>query len=144
MNVLDYLRTWLPSMKGTYNICHNYLFDMALFVTSAMSTYLLWVFLHFMAAQTYIKYCVGNTWSHMVLSIFYVSSPFCQGVSWVIFHGSRNIYFMWFVLGSFLSKYFVYNWLTTPYTKPYYSPSSSSSKTMVSISTQTYDNEKSI
>jgi hypothetical protein len=83
------------------------LFDVALFVTTASSTYLLWIGLHFLATQTYVKYCVGSTWIDVVFSIFYVSTPFCQGVSWVIYHGSRNMYLMWFVLGTFLSRLIV-------------------------------------
>ena len=76
----------------------------AIFVTSASWTYVLWVVLHFFAAQMYVKYCVGTTWTNMLLSIFYVSTPFCQGVSWVLYHGAHHIYWMWFVLGTFLSQ----------------------------------------
>ena len=85
----------------------------AIFVASASWTYILWVALHFCAAQTYVKYCVGSTWTDMFLSIFYVSTPFCQGVSWVLYHGAHHIYWMWFVLGTYVSQQMM-NMLFTP------------------------------
>ena len=82
----------------------QYLLDCAIFITSASYTYLAWIFLHFIAAHTYVKYCVGYKWYDIILSILYIPSPYCQGLSWVIYNGSKTIATMWFVLGTYLSS----------------------------------------
>jgi hypothetical protein len=85
------------------------LFEIALYVTNAAACYLIWVFLHFTATQLYIQYCVGTTFLHMIYSMFYVPSPHCQAISWVIYHGSKNIAAMWYILGTYLSSCLIKN-----------------------------------
>jgi hypothetical protein len=85
--------------------------------SNVASCYLSWVILNFTAAQLYIKYCVGTTFIDMIYSIFYVPSPHCQGLSWVIFHGSRNITAMWFIIGTYMSSIFLQNMCSNIFTK---------------------------
>ena len=79
--------------------------------------YLSWVVLHFMAAQLYLKYCVGTTFLDMIYSIFYVPSPHCQGLSWAIYHGSKNITAMWFIMGTYMSSIFLQKICSNMFTK---------------------------
>jgi hypothetical protein len=78
--------------------------DTAIFVFSACSTYLFWVLLHFIAAQIYLRHCVGSSWVDLLYSVIFVSSPYCQGLSWIIYHGSQQISAMWFVFGTYISN----------------------------------------
>lgn len=83
--------------------------DLIFYGVNAGSCYILWIFLHFAATQLYVKYCVGTTFLDMIYSVLYVPSPHCQGLSWVIFHGSRNISAMWFILGTYTSSILIQN-----------------------------------
>jgi hypothetical protein len=90
----------------------QYLIDLTIFVTSASGMYVLWTLVHFIAAHIYIKHCVGSTALDMAISVFYVSSPYCQGVSWLIYTGSRQIAYIWMVLGTYLSTKLLHGFLT--------------------------------
>jgi hypothetical protein len=81
----------------------KYLIDLIVFVTSASGIYVLWILVNFIAAHVYIRHCVGSTALDIAVSVFYVSSPYCQGVSWLIYTGSRQIAYIWMVLGTYLS-----------------------------------------
>lgn len=83
---------------------YDSLLTTAIFVTSACSAYIIWTFLHFAAAQIYIRHCVGSTWMDLLYSMIFVSSPYCQGLSWIIYHGSRQISAMWFIFGTYMSN----------------------------------------
>ena len=92
----------------------KYLIDTAVFVMSASSVYILWILLHFVASHIYIDHCVGNYWKDIFVSVFYVSSPYCQGVSWVIYNGSRQIAYIWVIFGTYLSTQLLHNLFSKP------------------------------
>ena len=85
------------------------LIDVAIFVTSACNAYLLWILLHFVASHIYVRYCVGSNWYDIFLSVIYVSSPYCQGISWIIYTGSKQIVSMWMVFGTYASTKLLQN-----------------------------------
>jgi len=82
----------------------EYFIEIAIFICSASSMYVLWVFLHFIASHIYIEHCVGKTFIDIIFSVIYTSSPYCQGLSWMIYTGSRQIATMWMVLGTYVSS----------------------------------------
>jgi hypothetical protein len=103
--------------SSIWNSYKKTIIDSTIFITSACWTYMVCVLLHFIAVHAYIKYCVGDKWYHLFHSMFYVSSPYCQGISWAIYYGSRKIQTMWFILGTFLSNR-LFSYIFSPY-KPF-------------------------
>ena len=80
------------------------LFYLALFITNSSASYIIWVLLHFISTQLYVTHCVGSRWIDILYSVVFVPSPYCQGLSWVIYTGSRQLNAMWFILGTYLSN----------------------------------------
>ena len=87
-------------MDNYYKFAQEHL----LFLLSVSSTYVGWILLHFIASHSYLQYCVGYGYFDILLSIFYIPTPFCQGLNWLIYNGSKNIMTMWFLFGTYLSN----------------------------------------
>lgn len=83
---------------------YKWFFEYLLFFLSASSTYIAWIILHFIASHCYLHYCVGYGYLDIIFSTIYVSTPFCQGLNWLIYNGSKNIITMWFLFGTYLSN----------------------------------------
>ena len=81
---------------------------------SVSRIYLLWIFLHYVASHSYVKFCTPNTISGFIISPFLSSSPHCNGLRWVINNGSIVINNMWLLLGTWLGSCFIIY-------KPFYS-----------------------
>ena len=92
----------------------TYFMDTAIVVMSASSIYILWILLHFIASHVYIDHCVGSSWKDIFISVFYVSSPYCQGVSWLIYNGSRQIACIWVIFGTYFSTQLLQHLLSKP------------------------------
>ena len=73
-------------------------------VFSVSRIYLLWIFLHYIASHSYVKFCTPNTISGFIISPFLTSSPHCNGLRWVINSGSNVINNMWLLLGTWLGS----------------------------------------
>jgi len=76
-------------------------------VFSVSRIYLLWIFLHYIASHSYVKFCTPNTISGFIISPFLTSSPHCNGLRWVINSGSNVINNMWLLLGTWLGSSFI-------------------------------------
>ena len=74
---------------------------------SVSRIYLLWIFLHYIASHSYVKFCTPNTISGFIISPFLTSSPHCNGLRWVINNGSNVINNMWLLLGTWLGSCFI-------------------------------------
>ena len=74
------------------------------FVSPAVCISITWIFLHYIATHVYYEHCCGNTFYMLIMSVFHVSSPFCQGMSWVIYTGSRQILGIWIIMGTYVSS----------------------------------------
>ena len=68
--------------------------------------YLLWVFVHFISAHLYIRFCTPNTMLGFVMSPFMAAAPHCQALRWSIYNGGNNIVSMWVTIGIWLMRYF--------------------------------------
>ena len=71
---------------------------------SVSRIYLLWIFLHYVASHSYVKFCTPNTISGFIISPFLTSSPHYNGLRWVINNGSNVINNMWLLLGTWLGS----------------------------------------
>ena len=66
--------------------------------------YLLWIFLHFISSQLYVKFCTYNSISGFLLSPFLANSIHCNALRWTINQGAMSINSMWIVLGTYISS----------------------------------------
>ena len=64
--------------------------------------YLMWIVLHYVAANIYPVYCAQPTLEGFIMSIFDVPTPQCQALRFVISHGGTFINNMWIALGTYL------------------------------------------
>jgi hypothetical protein len=60
--------------------------------------YLVWVLLHYGAAQLYIGYCTPATLWGFVLSPVIAPLPHCALLRWAIYQGGEMINIMWMLL----------------------------------------------
>ncbi len=84
----------------TYYI--DLLFKFIKFIINFSWFYLMWIVLHFVASQFYIKLCVPNCFYGLFISPFISSTPHCQGLRWLIQTGANVINNMWLVIGTWL------------------------------------------
>lgn len=72
------------------------------FVFQISGVYLMWILLHYFASQLYVKLCTPGNMYGLLMSPFLVTTPYCQGLRWVIYNGSVMINNMWIVLATWL------------------------------------------
>ena len=89
--VQPYLEKFAPYLCIFKNIC---------------GVYLLWVFIHFISAHLYIRFCTPNTILGFMMSPFMAAAPHCQALRWSIYNGGNNIVSMWVTIGIWLMNYF--------------------------------------
>jgi hypothetical protein len=64
--------------------------------------YLMWILLHYFASHLYVKLCTpSNLWGFF-MTPFLTSTPYCQGLRWVIYNGANMINHMWIILATWL------------------------------------------
>jgi len=71
--------------------------------------YLIWIFLHYLAAHLYVKLCVPRTIIGFLLSPFMTATPHCQGLRWVVYNAANMINNMWIVLGAWICSILLVN-----------------------------------
>lgn len=73
-------------------------------ILDLVGIYLLWIVLHFIAANLYVELCTPRTLRGLLLSPFVAPMPQCKAFRWLIYNGGNNIEAMWFVLGVMIIK----------------------------------------
>jgi hypothetical protein len=79
--------------------------------------YLIWIFLHYLAAHLYVKLCVPRTIVGFLLSPFMTATPHCQGLRWVVYNAANMINNMWIILGAWICSILLINPPFTPLEK---------------------------
>jgi hypothetical protein len=64
--------------------------------------YLVWIFLHYISSQLYVKLCVPNTIIGFLISPFMTATPHCQGLRWIIYNAANVINNMWIIFGAWI------------------------------------------
>jgi hypothetical protein len=83
-------------------ICFEYAYKSIKIFINVSGIYLLWIFLHYLAAHLYVKLCVPNTIFGFILSPFMTATPHCQGLRWIVYNAANMINNMWIVLGAWI------------------------------------------
>lgn len=63
-----------------------WLYKTVLFAFNVCKVYLLWIFLHHVGMQLYVKYCAPPTFIGMIMFPFLASTPHCKAIRWVIYN----------------------------------------------------------
>ena len=65
--------------------------------------YFAWIAAHYFATHAYARYCTTPTIWGFISSPFIASSPYCEGLRWVISTGGSNIATMWTLFGVWIT-----------------------------------------
>lgn len=93
-----------------YSIVYNKFQDTCLpLLTPAVKSSLLWgsswICLHYIAGVLHSQYCTPWGVVGFLMSPIMSSTPYCSGLSWVIYHGSQSMTMMWIFAGGWFSTY---------------------------------------
>ena len=72
-------------------------------LTNIAGFFLIWIILHFIAANLYARFCAELSFLGLIKSIFIAEAPHCMALRWVIYNGGSVIHSMWLSLGVWLS-----------------------------------------
>jgi len=86
-------------MKSIYGFIVSY-FQWVWFVSKV---YILWIVIHYISVQLYVKYCVPSSIWGFITSPIVVSSPHCKAMRWVLHTGASTIDNMWNTVGVWFS-----------------------------------------
>ena len=74
------------STSDSKSVAFVWLYNTTLVVFNVCKVYLLWIFLHHVGMQIYIKYCAPPTLIGMIMYPFLASTPHCKAIRWVIYN----------------------------------------------------------
>jgi hypothetical protein len=85
-----------------FNLFNNIVFTTIKFIIRSSGIYLLWIVIHYIAAQLYVKLCVPNTIIGFLISPFMIATPHCHGLRWIVFNAAAIINNMWILMGAWI------------------------------------------
>lgn len=91
-------RKW-DKMKNIYNSVVPY-FQWIYLITKV---YILWIIIHYISVQLYVKHCVPSSLWGFITSPILVSSPHCKAMRWILHIGANTIDNMWNTIGVWFS-----------------------------------------
>lgn len=91
-------RKW-DKMKLVYDFTVPY-FQWIYFISKV---YILWIVIHYMSVQLYVKHCVPSSLWGFITSPILVSSPHCKAMRWILHTGANTIDNMWNTIGVWFS-----------------------------------------
>lgn len=65
--------------------------------------FILWIVLHFIAANLYSKFCAVWSPFGFIESIFVAQTPYCIAMRWIIYNGGNTINSMWVSIGLWIT-----------------------------------------
>lgn len=68
-------------------------------VFNVAGVFVLWILLHYGAANLYPKFCAEASILGFIKSIFIAEAPHCIAMRWVIYNGGSIIHTMWISIG---------------------------------------------
>lgn len=69
-------------------------------IESKLWVYLLWIFLHYLSAHLYVRYCTPYGVMGIIYSIFIGPTPMCYALSWAIHNGNQSLFNLWSIMGA--------------------------------------------
>ncbi len=62
-------------------------------------TYGVWIVIHYMSSQLYVRWCANWSFMGFIFSPFLVNTPHCNALIWGINNGVISIQSMWILIG---------------------------------------------
>lgn len=94
----DKLKVYSPTLKQYFDIFLN-------MFKNIFGIYVLWVFIHYVSAHIYVRFCTPATLIGFILSPFMAAAPHCQALRWALYNGGNSIISMWVTVGLWLLGY---------------------------------------
>lgn len=65
------------------------------FIYEVAGIFILWIIIHFIAANLYARFCAEPSIFGIIKSIFVAQAPHCTAMRWIIYNGGIIINSMW-------------------------------------------------
>ena len=78
--------------------------ELFIIVYAVAGVFILWICLHYIAANLYPYYCAETSVIGFIKSIFVAQAPHCIAMRWVIYHGGIAINSMWISIALWFSS----------------------------------------
>ena len=88
-----------------YDFCYKtgyYLYKAVVIFVKIGGIYVVWILLHYFSSIFYTKLCTPNSVWGLIMSPFLITTPYCQGLRWLIYNGANMINHMWLILATWL------------------------------------------
>ncbi len=91
------------------NKCGSIIYNAFYYILNISGIYLIWIFLHFIASQLYINFCVPKTLYGFIMSPLMIPAPHCQGLRWIVYNSANIITNMWVIFGTWVCSVLLIN-----------------------------------
>jgi len=115
------IEKYIKYIYNSFIFCFEYTYKGIKIFIKISGIYIVWIFLHYIASQLYVKICVPNTIIGFLMSPFMTATPHCQGLRWIVYNASNIINNMWLILGSWICSLLMIinrDGITSPSTTP--------------------------
>ena len=92
-----------PRKWDKINNIYNFVVPYFQWVYLITKVYILWIIIHYISVQLYVKHCVPSSILGFITSPILVSSPHCKAMRWILHTGANTIDNMWNTIGVWFS-----------------------------------------
>ena len=92
-----------PRKWSKIKIIYDFVVPYFQWVYLVTKVYILWIVIHYISVQLYVKHCVPSTVWGFITSPILVSSPHCKAMRWMLHTGGTTIDNMWNTIGVWFS-----------------------------------------
>ena len=94
-------------LKGIPKVLYDKLKLISSLFYDIAGVFILWITIHFVAANLYSRFCAEQSLLGFIKSIFIAQAPHCIAMRWIIYNGGNVINSMWISIAVwFTSKVF--------------------------------------
>jgi hypothetical protein len=78
--------------------------ELLMSIYEVAGVFILWICLHYVAANLYPSYCAETSVVGFIKSVFVAQAPHCIALRWVIYNGGIAINSMWITIAIWISS----------------------------------------
>jgi hypothetical protein len=97
------LEEYSPKKWEKINNIYNFVVPYFQWIYLITKVYILWIIIHYISVQLYVKHCVPSSLWGFITSPILVSSPHCKAMRWILHIGANTIDNMWTTIGVWFS-----------------------------------------
>lgn len=95
---MEYFEKALVNVKDKFQISYVEIINVG-------GTYGIWILVHYISSQLYVKWCVNWSFMGFIFSPLLVNTPHCKALIWGINNGVISIQSMWVLIGYWFMRY---------------------------------------